>query len=112
MSVALTDRGEVKAFHLATGTPVEAGQIDLGGKPVTSFGRTLVGNDVAFGFADGTVRFGKINVQVQVLPGDAMPAEAQPIPGSADRSDGKAVYARIAGGQIRRVGVEIGRAHV
>jgi phosphate transport system permease protein len=107
LSVALTDRGEVKAFHLATGTPVEAGQIDLGGKPVTSFGRTLVGNDVAFGFADGTVRFGKINVQVQVLPGDAMPAEAQPIPGSADRSDGKAVYARIAGGQIRRVGVEV-----
>lgn len=106
LSIALTDRGQVLVFHLGSGQPIESKALDLGGKQVASFGRTLNGNDVAFGFADGTVRFGKIDIKVRVLPGSAMPADARPIAGSRDMSDGKAVYSRIAGGQIRRIAVE------
>ncbi|MGQ0677922.1 MAG: ABC transporter permease subunit, partial [Rhodospirillales bacterium] len=106
LSVTVTDRGEVQALHLATGARIGAPGFELGGKQATSFARTPAGDDVAFGFADGTVRFGKLRIATQVLPAGAMPAGAAALPGSQDRSDGAALYAPIRGGQIRKLSDE------
>jgi phosphate transport system permease protein len=106
LSVTLTDAGGVQVFHLATGTPVAAKALDLGGQKTTAFGRTLSGNDIVFGFADGSVRFGRIDIKVEILPGNAMPAAASELPNSRDRSDGNSVYSPISGDQIRKLTVE------
>jgi phosphate transport system permease protein len=106
LAVAITDMGEVQALHLGSGAKLAAPAFALGGKRVTAFGGARGTDDVAFGFDDGTVRLGKMKIAVQVLPAAAMPADAMPLPGSKDRSDGRAVYAPIPGGQIRRLAVE------
>ncbi len=106
LSIAVTDTGAINVFHLGSGKPIAAGKLDLGGRSVTGFARTLSGDDIVFGFADGTVSFGKLTIAVQILPADAMPAGARPIEGSGDRSDGKAIYSQIPGNQIRRLAVE------
>ena len=54
--------------------PRRESSLDLGAAPATAFARTLAGGDVVFGFADGTVRFGRIAILAEVLPGDAVPA--------------------------------------
>jgi len=107
ISVAVGDTGKVTVFHIGSGTEIDAPDFDLAGQRVTAFAHTLDGRDLAFGLADGTVRFGTLAIQAAVLPGDRVPADARPI-GGADRSDGKAVYSPVPGGQVRRLSVEIG----
>jgi phosphate transport system permease protein len=106
VAVAVTDAGEVTASHVGTGQTIATPDFDFGGVAVTSFARTLSGNDVAFGFADGTVRFGALSVDVGILPGAAAPANLRALDGR-DRTDGSAVYSAVAGGQLRKVAISL-----
>ena len=105
ISIALENTGRIGAVHIATGTPLAIDGFDFGGVPVTGFGRTLSGREVAFGFADGSVRFGEIKVVVEILPRGQVPADLKRL-SESDATDGKTVYTFIPGDQARRVSVE------
>jgi phosphate transport system permease protein len=102
LGLEVYESGWVEAFHLATGRRLAESRLDLGGVPVTAFARTLADGHVAFGFADGSVRFGQIGVAASVSPGASPPESRAPL-GGGDTTDGRAVFSEVPGGQIRRV---------
>jgi phosphate transport system permease protein len=105
-SVAFTlrDSGDVALVHLASGQTLPSARFALGPAPITAFGRTLGDKYVAFGFADGTVRLGQLDIAARTLPADAIPSGAARL--DADSfSDGQALYSRIAGNQVRKITV-------
>ncbi|MFN0043365.1 MAG: ABC transporter permease subunit [Alphaproteobacteria bacterium] len=106
LAVAIDEAGKATAFHIASGKPVAAPQFDFGGKKITAFARTLSGANVAFGFADGTVRFGEVKIDVEVLaPGQDM-SRLETL-NDHDWTDGRAIYTTIQGGQIRKSSISL-----
>ncbi len=106
LAVSVDKTGEVHAFHVKTGTRLIAPAFDLEGKTLTAFTRTLNGRDVAFGFADGTLRLGALKVGGAVSGADGMPPGLTDL-GDGDFTDGRDIYTQVAGDQIRRVSVDI-----
>ncbi|MCW5732137.1 MAG: ABC transporter permease subunit [Alphaproteobacteria bacterium] len=104
LSVALTDDGRVTAFHVASGRAIEARDLDLGGGTITSFAHLPVNGLIALGFADGSVRFGRLGVEVKVIASTDVPATLSDL-GGGDSTDGRAVYTRLPGEQVRRLAV-------
>ncbi|MDP1963737.1 MAG: ABC transporter permease subunit [Reyranella sp.] len=104
LSVAVTTRGDLSAFHVPTGKAVEAPTFDFGGKAATAFARTIATGDIAFGFADGTVRFGKTGFEVKVIPAADVPAGATALD-RHDRSDGRQIFTTLPGNQARQISI-------
>lgn len=105
IAVAMGAKGGITAFHAATGKPLQAPPFDFEGKTVTAVATTLDREHLAFGFHDGTVRFGRIHLRADVQreeerPGGLMELDAR------SWTDGSAVYSTIPGKQVRRVWVE------
>ncbi|MBM3571157.1 MAG: ABC transporter permease subunit [Alphaproteobacteria bacterium] len=105
LAVAVTDTGQVIAFHVPTGAPIAVPGFDLGGQQVTAFAATPTGSDLVFGFADGRVRFGALQFAAAVLPAEKLPTNLRVLD-QTNRTDGQAIYTLIPGGQVRRVTVE------
>ncbi len=102
LAVAVASDGSVSAWHLSSGKEISASGFDFKGKDVTAFAAAMDGIHIAAGFSDGTIRFGKVSFAVQILSEDQIP------PGCAvlddrDSTDGKAIYSRIPGKQIRKI---------
>ena len=97
--------GEIGLYHLASGRPLAVPRLDFAGKSATAFGRSIVGGEIAFGFADGTVRFGKVQLTAALIPADAMPRDLTQL--GSDRTDGSAVFTPIAGDQFRKTEIEV-----
>ncbi|MFN4204773.1 MAG: ABC transporter permease subunit [Agrobacterium albertimagni] len=104
LSVAVTSRGDVSAFYVPTAQAIEAPNLDLGGKNASAFARTISTGDVAFGFADGTVRFGKVDFDVKVILAADIPASATSLDRQA-RTDGRQVFTALPANQARQVSV-------
>ena len=105
IAVLVSDDGVLTPFHALTGKPLKQRKLDFGGTRATAFARTLKGGNIAFGFADGTVRFGKINFRTQVLPAERAPKGLTRINGR-DLSDGRFVFSKIPGEQVRKIWLE------
>lgn len=105
IAVLVSKNGVLTPVHASTGKPLRPLKLDFGGTPASAFGRTLKGGNVAFGFPDGTVRFGKIVFRTQVLPAERVPKGLTKID-ERDFTDGKVVYSRIPGDQMRKIWVE------
>src|SRR4029453_1553703 len=60
LGLAVHASGRLEAFHVPSGRLVSAWALPLEGKRVTAFARTPVEGHVALGFADGSVRFGRL----------------------------------------------------
>ena len=106
VAVALRETGEVSVIHVATGRMLSSVRFDFGAAPPTAFGRASAGTDVAFGFADGTVRLGKVEIGIAVLPGDAIPKDATRL--DVDTlTDGQAIFSRVTGDQVRKISVAV-----
>jgi phosphate transport system permease protein len=105
MAVALGATGGVVAFHVATGKPLQIPPFDFGGKTVTAVATTLDRENVAFGFQDGSVRFGRIHLKTDVQTEDARPKGLESLD-NRDATDGRTVYSTVPGHQVRRVWVE------
>ena len=97
--------GEVGLYHVASGQRLAVPLLDFGGKRATAFGRSIVGGEIAFGFADGTVRFGKVSLSAEIVPATALPAGLQSL--GADRTDGSAVFTPISGEQFRKTAIAV-----
>ena len=105
IAVLVSKDGVLTPVHASTGKTLRPLKLDFGGTPASAFGRTLKGGNVAFGFPDGTVRFGKIVFRTQVLPAERVPKGLTRID-ERDFTDGKVVYSRIPGDQMRKIWVE------
>ena len=103
IAVDLQPDGHVKAFHVGTGTPIAAPSYDLGGMTATTFASTLRGDDVLFGFQDGTIRTGKLNLNASVTPANQVPPSLRKLD-ERDATDGTDVYSKIPG-QFRKTNV-------
>ena len=102
IAITLRDSGEVSLVHLDSGRALPSARFDLGGARVTSFGRTLSDNHVAFGFEDGSVRLGRLEVRAQTLPGDATPPDAVRLDEN-NYAGGSSLYSRISENQVRKI---------
>lgn len=102
LGLELAEDGKVTVFHAPSGTKLGASAFDFGGVAPAAFARTLQGDDVAFGFPDGTVRLGTLAIDTAVVPASRAPSALEKLP-NGDRSDGAAVYTEIPGRQLRRL---------
>lgn len=105
IAVDVQPDGKLTAFHVGTGTPLTAPAFDLGGQTATAFAGTLRGDDVLFGFADGTVRTGRLDLRPLVMPTENVPQGLRKLD-DRDMTDGTAVFSRIPG-QYRKTSVEL-----
>ncbi len=105
IAVLVSKDGVLTPVHASTGKPLAPLKLDFEGAEASAFGRTLRGGNIAFGFSDGTVRFGKIVFRTQVLPAERVPKGLTKID-ERDFTDGKVVYSRIPGDQMRKIWVE------
>jgi len=102
MIAALSPDGAVSVVHIATGTALAAPVFDFGGATVTTIGHTIANGDLAFGFSDGTVRFGRLFFDAKVLPASQVPAGLRGLD-DHDQTDGKSVFRKVPGGQVRQL---------
>ena len=96
--------GKIDAFHAGTGTALAAPPFDFAGKTATAFAATLRGDDVIFGFGDGTVRVGKFKLRADIVPASQVATNLNKID-SRDSTDGSAVFSSVPG-QFRRTSIE------
>lgn len=96
--------GRIEAFHAPTGRALPAPAFDLGGQSATAIAKTLGGGDIIFGFADGTVRIGQLNLRQLVVQENAIPADLQNLD-ERDGMSGGAVFSKIPG-QYRKTTIE------
>lgn len=106
IGVRVDRAGRVSVFHVDSGSPLASQQLDFGGDVATAAGSTGSRKDVAFGFSDGTVRFAHLEFEAEVLPADGMPQGVVRL-SEGDYADGASVYRRIAGNQVRRIGLKV-----
>ena len=66
ISASMTKDGNLSAWHAKTGTNLDSPNFDFRGKQVTAISRAVDGVNIAFGFSDGTVRFGRILYSILV----------------------------------------------
>jgi phosphate transport system permease protein len=106
IGLALGRDGKVAAWHLQTGTPLAPRAFELGAVPATYFTRTIDRSNIAFGFADGTVRFGSITLPPTVLLAEAITPALRQLD-ERDHTDGTSVFSRIPGNQVRRIDIAL-----
>ena len=99
--VAVTTDGLVTGQHIASGRPIKGSKLDFGGRKVTAVRQTYDGNIVVFGFDDGTLRFGKLQVVTKVITAGDLPKNLQRL-NEREQTDGEAIYSHLPGNQFRR----------
>jgi phosphate transport system permease protein len=93
--------GLVSAFHIATGTMVASGELDFAQR-ATAVAAVVNRQQVAFGFADGTVRFGEFGFDVGVVRAAQLPAARRQLT-DRDSIAGSTVYREMPTGDFRTV---------
>jgi phosphate transport system permease protein len=93
--------GAVSAFHVPTGRLLSAGQLDFE-ETATAVAGVVTGEQVAFGFADGTVRFGRFAFEVGVVTPALLPTGRTRL-NDRDSVAGATVYRELATGDYRTV---------
>lgn len=94
--------GRASTFHIETGRVIAEDQLDFAGKVATAVGGTLERDRVAFGFEDGTVRFGQIGFTVGTVARAAEPAGLERL-NARDFLLGTTIYSPVQTGDFRTV---------
>jgi phosphate transport system permease protein len=92
--------GQVRLSHLGSGEAL-IGLPPVFPTPATAFGAAFDGQDMMFGFADGTVRFARLRLSSLILSESDMPSGLKRL-SERDYTDGQMIYSKIAGHQVRR----------
>lgn len=106
IATAVGKGGDITLWHAKTGHLLAPLSFDFGGKSVTAFTWTIDRTNYAFGFADGTVRFGRIKFDTDILRPEDLPPNLEKLDES-DSTDGRYIYSAIPGKQVRKIGVSI-----
>ena len=104
--VSVGDSGQVAVNDLRSGRLLKSNSFLTGDRKVTAFARTLRGDDVAFGFDDGTLRLGRIQISVEILSAANLPSGLTKLSGNG-LTDGEAVYLPIENDQVRKLSVSV-----
>ena len=99
LGIRVSADGAVSAFHFPTGSFVSSAQLDFPDR-ATAVAGIVTRNEVAFGFADGTVRFGEFGFEVNIVRPDNLPPQRQPLD-SSDSLAGATVYRELGTGDYR-----------
>ncbi|MES1991063.1 MAG: ABC transporter permease subunit [Pseudomonadota bacterium] len=102
LGLELSSSGHLTAFHAPSGKRVDDLQFDFAGATPSAFARTLQGDDIAYGFADGSVRLGSLAIETRLVDPKTLPQNLVTLPGG-DRTEGHAIYLNVAGDQVRRL---------
>jgi phosphate transport system permease protein len=106
LSVIIHRDGSVTVTHLDTGTEIEAPGFEFPSGDATAVARTLSGRDLAFGFDDGSLVFGTLNLPVKIYSTETLPDGLSRLAGG-DFTDGSSIFSPAAAGQFRRVSVDL-----
>lgn len=104
VAVKLTKTGKIDVYHLKSGRQVAGPTLDLAGKKVTAAERTITWDDIALGFEDGTIRFGRLSLAYEVLTPENLPQGLTRLD-ERDQTDGTAIYSAVPGNQFRKVSI-------
>ncbi|MBJ7532908.1 ABC transporter permease subunit [Rhodomicrobium vannielii ATCC 17100] len=104
--VSVEATGEVVVNDLGSGRLLKSNSFLTGDRKVTAFAHTLRGDDVAFGFDDGTLRLGRIKIFAEILSLANVPSGLTKLSGDA-LTDGEAVYVPIENDQVRKLSVSV-----
>jgi phosphate transport system permease protein len=85
---------------------VAVGSFQLEGKEVTAFSQAIDGHEVAFGFSDGTVRFGRVEHKIEIVSADQVPEGLKDLD-NGDKTDGSTIFSPIPGDQVRKTWIEL-----
>ncbi|MBM3513760.1 MAG: ABC transporter permease subunit [Alphaproteobacteria bacterium] len=105
MIATVSDSGQVSAVHAASGERLVVPSFEFDGRQATAAAHTLTGNQMAFGFEDGSIRFANVEFKIELIESEARPAGLKPLGDSGDLTDGSSVFTPIATGQLRKVSV-------
>jgi phosphate transport system permease protein len=105
IAVSIDSEGNLAIWHPTTGTPLKPLAFDFNGKKLSSFASTLDNIHFAFGFSDGTVRFGRIWFKNDIIANENVPQELTRLD-EFNSTDGNAVYTKISAGQSRKVSLQ------
>ncbi len=105
LAVRVGAKGVLTTWHPQTGVPLESIPLDFSGKSVSAFSQAIDSRHLAFGFSDGTVRFGTIEHKTDIISPAALPKGLKKLD-ARDSTDGRAVYSIVPGNQIRKTWVE------
>ena len=106
ISASMTKDGNLSAWHARTGTNLDSPNFDFRGKQVTAISRAVDGVNIAFGFSDGTVRFGRILFNTEIMPENNLPEGLRKLT-EKDSTDGRSVYSAIPGKQVRKIDLQL-----
>nr|MBL0731875.1 hypothetical protein [Desulfobacterales bacterium] len=106
VSVLIQKNGTISLFHAKTGFRLKSSIVDFDGNKITAFSTTINGEDLAFGFSDGSIRLAKAVFDINIIPEKNIPKNLERLD-ERDSTDGIFVYSRISGGQYRSIGFKI-----
>lgn len=106
VAVSILATGELRATHIRTGRTIAATAVDLAGREVTAFDRSIDGRELAFGFADGNLMLARLSITASVIPASDLPEGLTRI-SDGELTDGRAIYTAIPGGQYRVTAVRV-----
>ena len=106
LAVAVSRTGKVDIWHAGTGTLLKSLYFDFGAKKLTSVGKTIDNNSIAFGFSDGTLRLAEIVFRNDIIPEDTAPQGLRELD-DQDKTDGDTIFSKIPGKGLRKVDVEL-----
>jgi phosphate transport system permease protein len=107
---ALGADGFLRAFRVSDGTPLDS--IPVGAQPgprLSAYAREPGGDGVAFGFADGSVRLGRILFRTEYLEADQVAAAVRGLGDGEDAVVGTGVAVRTVAGlfRVQRLALEL-----
>jgi phosphate transport system permease protein len=105
IAVSIDNDGKLAIWHPTTGTPLQGRAFDFNGKRPSSFATTLDNIHFAFGFSDGTVRFGRLRFANDIITNDDVPNDLKKLD-EFSGTNGNAVFTKISAGQSRKVSLE------
>jgi phosphate transport system permease protein len=94
--------GRATTFHIETGQVISEETLDFEGQIATAVGGTLERNEVAFGFDDGTVRFGEVGFQVTTTARRNAPADMVRL-NDRDFRAGEQIFTEVQTGDFRTI---------
>jgi phosphate transport system permease protein len=101
LGIRVTADGQVSAFHIPTGHSVVAADLEFAER-ATAVAGVVTREQVAFGFADGTVRFGTFGFEVGVITPDTLPSARQQL-NEIDSLAGNTIYRELTTGDYRTI---------
>ncbi len=101
LGLRITADGQVSAFHIPTGTFVTASDLEFA-ETATAVAGVVTREQVAFGFADGTVRFGTFNFEPGVITAENLPTGRQQL-NEIDSLAGNTIYRELTTGDYRAI---------